>query len=155
MDLGIRNRRAIVTGGGSGIGYETARVLLEEGVRVMICGRSDATLNMARDALANATGGEIRAIRADMSKEAEIVRLVDAANAMLGGVDILVNNAGTMYSGRFSALTDEALQLQLVRGAKHFRENGAPSGFRCAQSRPRFCSPGGAQRNPGSALPSG
>ena len=57
MDLGIRNRRAIVTGGGSGIGYETARVFLEEGVRVMICGRSDAKLNMARDALANATGG--------------------------------------------------------------------------------------------------
>jgi NAD(P)-dependent dehydrogenase (short-subunit alcohol dehydrogenase family) len=38
MDLGIRNRRAIVTGGGSGIGYETARLLLEEGVRVIICG---------------------------------------------------------------------------------------------------------------------
>lgn len=74
MDLGIRNRRAIVTGGGSGIGYETARLLLEEGVRVMICGRSDAKLNMARDALANATGGEIHAIRADLAKKAEIVR---------------------------------------------------------------------------------
>src|SRR5215470_20077819 len=79
MDLGIRNRRAIVTGGGSGIGYETARLFLEEGVRVMICGRSDAKLNMARDALANATGGEIHAVAADMSKDAQIARLVDAA----------------------------------------------------------------------------
>jgi 3-oxoacyl-[acyl-carrier protein] reductase len=113
MDLGIRNRRAIVTGGGSGIGYETARLLLEEGARVMICGRSDAKLNMARDALANATGGEIHAIRADLSKEAEIVRLVDGAKTTLGGVEILVNNAGTMYSGRFAALTDDALKLQL------------------------------------------
>src|SRR5215475_3633765 len=111
MDLGIMNRRAIVTG--SGIGYETARLFLEEGVRVMICGRSEAKLNMARDALANATGGEIHAVHADMSKEADVGRLVDAAKAMLGGVDILVNNAGTMYSGRFAALTDESLKLQL------------------------------------------
>ena len=113
MDLGIRNRRAIVTGGGSGIGYETARQFLEEGVRVMICGRSDAKLNMARDALANATGGEIHAVHADMSKEADIVRLVDAAKAMLGGVDILVNNAGTMYSGRFAVLDDDEMKNQL------------------------------------------
>jgi len=40
MDLGIKGRRAIVTGGGSGIGYETARLFLEEGVRVLIAGRT-------------------------------------------------------------------------------------------------------------------
>src|SRR5215469_8228902 len=113
MDLGIRNRRAIVTGGGSGIGHETARLFLEEGVRVVICGRSDAKLSMARDALANATGGEIHAVAADMSKEDDIARLVDAAKTTLGGIDILVNNAGTMYSGRFVALNDDALKLQL------------------------------------------
>src|SRR5437660_9831442 len=90
MDLGIMNRRAIVTGGGSGIGYETARLFLEEGVRVVICGRSEAKLNMARDALANATGGEIHAVHADMSKDADIARLVDAANAMHGGLGIPV-----------------------------------------------------------------
>src|SRR5260370_28777252 len=113
MDLGIRNRRAIVTGGGSGIGYEAARQFLEEGVRVMICGRSEAKLNMARDALANTTAGEIHAVQADMSKEADIARLIDAAKARLGGVDILAHNAGTMHSGRFAALTDEPLRLQL------------------------------------------
>src|SRR5258708_20141852 len=120
MDLGIRNRRAIVTGGGSGIGYETARQFLEEGVRVMICGRSEAKLNMARDALANATGGEIHAAYADMSKEADIARLVDAAEAMLGGVDILVNNAGTMYSGRFAALPGQSLNLHLQTNLSAF-----------------------------------
>jgi 3-oxoacyl-[acyl-carrier protein] reductase len=113
MDLGIKGRRAIVTGGGSGIGHETARQFLEEGVRVVICGRNEARLNMARDELANKTGGEIHAVQADMSREADIVRLVDAAKAKLGGVDVLVNNAGTMYSGRFAALTDEQLKLQL------------------------------------------
>src|SRR5215475_13421975 len=113
MDLRIKNRRAIVTGGGSGIGYETARQFLEEGVRVVICGRNEGKISMARDALAHATGGEIHAVTADMSKEADIPRLIDFATSTLGGIDILVNNAGTMHSGRFAALTDEALKLQL------------------------------------------
>ena len=52
MDLGIKGRRAIVTGGGSGIGYETARQLLEEGVRVLIAGRTADKIDKARDALA-------------------------------------------------------------------------------------------------------
>jgi 3-oxoacyl-[acyl-carrier protein] reductase len=79
----------------------------------VICGRNEARLNIARDELANKIGGEIHAVQADMSKEADVARLVDAATAKLGGVDILVNNAGTMYSGRFAALTDESLKLQL------------------------------------------
>jgi 3-oxoacyl-[acyl-carrier protein] reductase len=112
MDLGIKGRRAIVTGGGSGIGHETARQFLEEGVRVVICGRNAAKLEAARDALAK-TGGEVHAVVADMAKEADVARLVDTAKAKLGGIDILVNNAGTMYSGRFDALTDESLKLQL------------------------------------------
>jgi len=51
MDLGIKGRRAIVTGGGSGIGYETARQFLEEGVRVLIAGRTADKINKARDEL--------------------------------------------------------------------------------------------------------
>ena len=53
MDLGIKGRRAIVTGGASGIGYETARQFLEEGVRVLITGRNGEKLMQARDDLAN------------------------------------------------------------------------------------------------------
>jgi 3-oxoacyl-[acyl-carrier protein] reductase len=112
MDLGIKGRRAIVTGGGSGIGYETARQFLEEGARVVICGRNEAKLNTASATLAKKTGGEIHTVQADMTREADIARLVDAAKEKLGGIDILVNNAGTMYSGRFAALTDESLKLQ-------------------------------------------
>jgi 3-oxoacyl-[acyl-carrier protein] reductase len=113
MDLGIEGRRAIVTGGSSGIGWETARTFLEEGARVLICGRDEAKLAKARDELAKRTNGEVHAVRADMSKEPEVERLVADAKAKLGGVDILVNNAGTMYSGRFAVLDDAALQQQL------------------------------------------
>src|SRR5260221_11106201 len=109
MALGLKGRAAVVTGARSGIGYETARVFLEEGVRVLICGRNNEKLAGARDALAKASGGEVHAVQADTSNEADVARVVDSAKKQLGGIDILVNNAGTMYSGRFAALTDESL----------------------------------------------
>jgi len=113
MDLGIKGRRAIVTGGSSGIGFETARQFLEEGVRVLITGRKADKLSKARDELAKRTGGEVHALVADMTKESDIAKMVDAAKEKLGGVDILVNNAGQMYSGRFAAFKDDEMQTQL------------------------------------------
>src|SRR5438105_2481563 len=75
MDLGIKGRRAVVNGGSSGIGRETARLFLEEGARVVICGRDGARLEAARDDLARLTGGEVHAVQADMSREPDITRL--------------------------------------------------------------------------------
>ncbi len=112
MDLGIKGRSAIITGGSRGIGRETARQFLEEGVRVTICGRNPDILNKTRDELAKATGGEIQAVVADMTKEPDIERLVASAKQRYGTVDILVNNAGQMYSGRFAVMTDEGLKTQ-------------------------------------------
>jgi len=112
MDLGIKGRSAIVTGGSRGIGRETARQFLEEGVRVTICGRNKETVEKTRAELAKATGGEIQAVVADMTKEADIARLVDAAKQKFGAVDILVNNAGQMYSGRFEVMNDAGLKEQ-------------------------------------------
>jgi 3-oxoacyl-[acyl-carrier protein] reductase len=113
MDLGIKGKAAIVTGGSRGIGRETARQFLEEGVRVTICGRNAETLERARAELAAATGGEVHAVVADMTREDDIARLVDGARERFGTVDILVNNAGQMYSGRFAALTEAGLREQL------------------------------------------
>jgi 3-oxoacyl-[acyl-carrier protein] reductase len=113
MDLGVKGRRAIVTGGTSGIGFATAQLFLEEGVRVLIIGRNADKLTRARDTLAAKTAGEVFAVQADMSKEDDIKRMVDTAKEKLGGVDILINNAGTMYSGRFAVLDDAEMKKQL------------------------------------------
>ena len=113
MDLGIGGKRAIVTGGSRGIGRETARTLLEAGARVLICGRTAGTLDETRDELRKRTGGEVHAVMADMTTEADVERLVGDARARLGGVDILVNNAGQMYSGRFDAMSESGLRTQL------------------------------------------
>lgn len=112
MDLGIKGRSAIVTGGSRGIGRETARQFLEEGVRVTICGRNKETLEQARAELEKATGGEIHAVVADTMKEQDISRLVESARQKFGPVDILVNNAGQMYSGRFAVMNDAGLKEQ-------------------------------------------
>src|SRR5262245_2339422 len=108
MQLGLTGKRAIVTGASRGIGYETARLFLKEGARVLICARDGQKLDAARNALAKETGGEVHAIAADMSRETDVTRMVESARQQLGGVDILVNNAGTMYSGRFAVLTEES-----------------------------------------------
>ena len=76
MDLGIKGRRAIVTGGSSGIGFETARQFLEEGARVLITGRNQQKLEKARDSLAERTGGEVHAVVADMAMPVRCTRAV-------------------------------------------------------------------------------
>ena len=112
MDLGIKGRSAIVTGGSRGIGRETARQFMEEGVRVTICGRNAETLERTRAELANETGGDIQAVVADTMKQHDVERLVESARQRYGTVDILVNNAGQMYSGRFAVMTEGGLKEQ-------------------------------------------
>ena len=113
MDLGINGRAAIVTGGSRGIGFETARRLLEEGAKVCICARGEEGLKAAQDQLISETGGQVAAVRADTSGGGAADEIVRRAAEAFGTVDILVNNAGEMSSGRFEALGDAGLQTQL------------------------------------------
>jgi 3-oxoacyl-[acyl-carrier protein] reductase len=113
MDLGIKGRVAIVSGGSRGIGYETIREFLEAGVKVMTCSRNGDQVAESCRKLAAQTGGDVRSIQADLSTAEGGKRLFEATMAEFGTVDILVNNAGTMYSGRFEELTEDGLRHQL------------------------------------------
>jgi len=98
MDLGLKGKVAIVTGGTEGIGKETAAVLLREGAKVAICSRRAQAVEAAVAELKQ-IGSDVLGVPADVSKAEDVKRLVDETVQRFGGVDILVNNAGTSKRG--------------------------------------------------------
>ena len=108
----LTGKGVLVTGGGSGIGLATARLLLDEGAKVAITGRNEAKLRDAAKTL-NA-GDRIVYHAADLGDPAQVKTLVDAVTAKLGGIEILVNNAGVNLKERmFNQLTPENWQTLL------------------------------------------
>ena len=93
MDLGLRDRVAIVTGSSRGLGKAAASALAQEGARVILNGRTEATLQATTDEL-RSRGGTVAPVVVDVTTEAGCQRLVDEAIRAFGRVDILVNNAG-------------------------------------------------------------
>lgn len=82
----------IVTGGTTGIGRATARLLASRGAKVLIFGRHEEELNDAMNDLRHA-GSDVHGMIADASKSEDIKQIFEAADAKLGRVDVLVNNA--------------------------------------------------------------
>src|SRR5688500_1549710 len=95
MDLQLRGKRAIVTGGSKGLGRAIAQQLAEEGCDVVIAARGREQLDATANEIAQSTRQRIVPIVADRADDASVKAMVEAAAAQLGGVDILVNNAAT------------------------------------------------------------
>jgi 3-oxoacyl-[acyl-carrier protein] reductase len=115
MDLGLKGKVALVTGGSKGIGKAVARLLLAEGARVAICARTQKELDQAAAELGKAGGGEVFAVAGDLRREGDVQKIVEATAGRFGRIDILVNNAGAAPGGLLLDLTEEdwALALQL------------------------------------------
>jgi NAD(P)-dependent dehydrogenase (short-subunit alcohol dehydrogenase family) len=92
MDLGLRGRNAIVTGGSLGIGKAIARELAREGADVAIVARTKDRLEAAAGELAAETGRRVIALAADVTSRTQVDAMVAEAAARLGGVHILVNS---------------------------------------------------------------
>ncbi len=95
---------AIVTGGGSGIGFAIARTLCELGARVAIAGRDEARLEQARGELA-ARGWSVLPQRCDIREVEDVAALVARVREALGEVSVLVNNAGGQFPSPAEALS--------------------------------------------------
>ncbi len=109
MDLGLKGKVALVSGGSSGIGRATAVALANEGVRVVVVGRNEKELQNTVAKIQGA-GSEGFAIVADMSKLENVKRVAAEAGSHFGRIDILVNSAGSAMGGPFLELSDEAWQ---------------------------------------------
>ncbi len=118
METGLKGRIALVCAASHGIGKAAALGLASEGVRVAICARNMAALEATAAEIQAATGSEVLAIAADLSRRSDISRLVHQTVQHFGGLDILVTNSGGPKAGLSSALTEsdwrDAIDLVLL-----------------------------------------
>lgn len=116
MDLQLRGRRALVTGGSKGIGFAIAESLLAEGAAVAICARNQEEVASAAERLGK-NGAHVLGRKADVTDPEQVETFISSSVAALGGLEILVNNAGRAHPGDFSSLTDrdfhEDLEVKL------------------------------------------
>jgi len=102
MDLALKGKTALVTGGTKGIGLACAKALMAEGVQVVIAGRSDATVEAALADLDGAQG-----LAADLRSAEAAAEMVTACRGMVGEIDILINSAGAAQRTVPEKLTPE------------------------------------------------
>jgi len=110
MDLGLRDKIAVITGGSVGIGLAVAHALAAEGVHLLLCARNEQRVKEKAAEVAQAHGVKTVGVAADVSKAQDIERLAAAAQAEFGGVDILINNAGTGSNEKIMTAPDEKWQ---------------------------------------------
>jgi NAD(P)-dependent dehydrogenase (short-subunit alcohol dehydrogenase family) len=102
----LDGRRALVTGGSKGLGLVMATALAQAGADVAICSRNLAEGKTAAESIAQSTGRKALAFQADVTRPAEVDRLVEQVTGSLGPVDILINNAGINVRGAAEELSE-------------------------------------------------
>jgi NAD(P)-dependent dehydrogenase (short-subunit alcohol dehydrogenase family) len=98
------DKNAVITGGGSGMGFAMAKLLVDGGARVVITGRSQATLDAARERL----GDNAVAVRGDVASLSDLDALADRVKSELGTIEALFVNAGIAPLTPFESTTEEA-----------------------------------------------
>ena len=107
MDLGLKDRVALVAAASRGIGRAIAEELAAEGAALVICARDPATLAETAAAIADNTGAHVLAVPADVADVEQIARLVQSGHERFGRIDILVTNAGGPPAGSFEQISRE------------------------------------------------
>jgi 3-oxoacyl-[acyl-carrier protein] reductase len=111
MDLGLKGKVALVSGGSQGLGKAVAKEFSAEGARVSICGLNDGYLFPAAEEIKDETGGEVVAFPADLTKARNAREFVQKSVAHYGTVDILFNNSGGPPSLPLDQIDDDLWQF--------------------------------------------
>jgi NAD(P)-dependent dehydrogenase (short-subunit alcohol dehydrogenase family) len=106
MELDLAGKRAIITGGGTGIGFAIARELAKEKVSVVISSRRGEVLESAASRIRDEVGVDVVTVVADTGNDASVKSMVATVRGQLGGVDILVNNAAEQPAQQGPSYTD-------------------------------------------------
>ncbi|MBE7469473.1 MAG: SDR family oxidoreductase [Anaerolineales bacterium] len=125
MDLGLKDKVALVTASSKGLGWACALALAREGAKVAICARDGKALKAAADEIVMTTGSEVLAVPSDMANSRDIQQVVKETVKHFGKLQILVTNAGGPPAGNFTDFEDrqwqEALNLTLMSTVRLIR----------------------------------
>lgn len=110
MDLGLGNKRALVTTASRGLGLATAQALGQEGARVALAGRDIATLRREGEAIVRSGAADVLPLAMDLTDPASIARGIDEVIARWGGIDILVANTPGTAAGPFVTIDRKGWQ---------------------------------------------
>jgi 3-oxoacyl-[acyl-carrier protein] reductase len=138
MDLGLKDKRALVTGSSRGLGYATALALAKEGCKVAINGRDEAKIKVVAEKVHRETGTQVVGLAGDVSLPDVPEKLIAQAAEAFGGLDILITNAGGPPPGSIDSLDEAAWQkgmdlclmmhVRLIKSAlPYLRKSGCAS----------------------------
>jgi 3-oxoacyl-[acyl-carrier protein] reductase len=108
VDLGLEGKVALVAASSRGLGRAVAEELAREGVQLALCARGENALRDTAEAIRQASGVQVEAVAADVSRPADVARVTDAAMRAFGRVDILVTNGGGPPAGPFESHSADA-----------------------------------------------
>src|SRR3989441_11391935 len=119
MELGLKNKVVLVPASSKGIGFGVAKVLASEGCKIVISSRNQDAISKAQGVILKETGNEnVHAVRADLTVNQDVDRLVNEANGKFGTIDILAYNTGPPKPGTFKDLSyedwEQAVKLLLM-----------------------------------------
>lgn len=106
MDLGLKDRVALIAASSRGLGRACAHILSAEEAKVAICARDDKTLRATADEIARDTGNQVLAIVADLTSARDCRRVVQETIDFFGGLHVLVTNNGGPAAGYFFDFDD-------------------------------------------------
>jgi 3-oxoacyl-[acyl-carrier protein] reductase len=138
MDLGLKDKRALVTGASRGLGYAVALTLAKEGCKVALNSRDESRVKAAAQRMSQESGARVVGLAGDVSEPAVPERLIGDTVGALDGLDLLVTNAGGPPAGTFESFDEATWQkamdlsfmshVRLIRAAlPHLRKSRAAS----------------------------